>query len=92
MGTDKTITSNRIYLKRPNDEKEASEDDIRQLERSAIAGFNMGKEVYIIEKFPKKFFYFATKIRIEKVADRVASLSAVSNSRLFRVVPSHSVY
>ena len=92
MSMDKTSISNKIYLKRPNDENEANEDDIRQLERSAIAGFNMGKEVYIIEKFPKKIFYFATKIRIEKVVDRVKSLSALSNSRLFKVVPSHSVY
>lgn len=87
-----TVINNKIYFTRPNKDKEASEDDIKQFEKTAIADVNRGKEVYIIEKFPKKFFYMATKIRIEKAEENVASLSALSNSRLFRVFSNNSLY
>jgi len=89
---DGTIQGNKVYLTRPNKEKAASEDEIRQLERSANSYFNMGKEVYIVEKFPKNFFYFATKIRLQKVVDRVKSMPAISNAMLFRIVPSNSMH
>lgn len=83
---------NKIYFTRVNKEKAANEDEIKRFEKSAISDFSRGKEVYIIEKFPKKFFHLATKIRIEKVVDPVSSLSALSNSRLFRVVSANSMY
>ncbi len=84
--------SDRIYFTRANKEKEADEDEIRSFEKSALSDFKRGKEVYIIEKFPKKFFHLATKIRIEKVVERVSSLSPLSNSRLFRVISANSIY
>lgn len=84
--------NNRIYFTRPNKEKEANEDEIKSFEKSALSDFKRGKEVYIIEKFPKKFFHLATKIKIEKVVGRVSSLSPLSNSRLFRVLSANSIY
>jgi hypothetical protein len=87
-----TSMDDTIYFTRLNKEKEASEDEIKSFEKSAISDFSKGKEVYIIEKFPKKFFYFATKIKIEKVVDPVPSLSTLSNSRLFKVVSTGSIY
>lgn len=83
---------NKIYFTRFNKGKEANEDDIKRFEKSAISDLRRGKEVYIIEKFPKKFFQLATKIRIEKVIDPVSSLSAISNSRLFKVISTCSIY
>lgn len=83
---------NKVYFTRFNKEKEANEDEIRRFEKSALSDFGRGKEVYIIEKFPKKFFQLATKIRIEKVAETVASLSAISNTRLFKVISTCSIY
>lgn len=83
---------NKIYLTRFNKGKEANEDEVKRFEKSALSAFARGKEVYIIEKFPKKFFQLATKIRIEKVVDNVSSLSALSNSRLFKVVLTGSIY
>ena len=82
----------KVYFTRPNKGKEASEDEIKSFEKSALADFSQGKDVYIIEKFPKRFFHFATKIQIEKVIEPVSSLSAVSNSRLFKVVARHGLY
>lgn len=86
------MLSNKIYLTRPNKDIEANEDDVKRFEKFALADFKMGKDVYIIEKFPKKFYYFATKIRIEKVVEPISSLSAVSNSRLFKVISTSSIY
>ena len=83
---------NKIYFTRLNKGKPATEDEIKRFEKSALSDLGRRKEVYIIEKFPKKFFYFATKIRLEKVVESVSSLSAVSNSRLFKVVSTHSIY
>lgn len=83
---------NMIYFTRPNKEKEASEDEVKSFEKYATSDFNRGKEVYIIEKFPKRFFYFATKIRLKKVVDYVSSLSALSNSRLFKVIFTNNIY
>jgi len=84
--------SNRIYFTRANKEKEADEGEIKSFEKSALSDFKRGKEVYIIEKFPKKFFHLATKIRIEKVVGNVSSLSPLSNSRLFQVFSANSIY
>lgn len=83
---------NKIYFTRINKEKGAGEDEIKRFEKSALSDLGRGKDVYIIEQFPKKFFCFATKIRLEKVAEPVSSLSELSNSRLFRVVSTHSMY
>jgi len=83
---------NKIYFTRLNKEKGASEDEVKSFEKSAISDFRRGKEVYIIEKFPKKFFYYATQIRLEKVVDSVSSLSALSNSRLFKVVSTPNIH
>ena len=87
-----TVINNKIYFTRPNKDEEANEDDIKSFEKTAIADVNRGKEVFIIEKFPKKFFYMATKIRIEKVDEPVAALSDLANSRLFKVVSNNSLY
>ncbi len=83
---------NKIYFTRHNKEKEANTDDIRRFEKSAIADICRGKEVFIIEKYPKKFFQLATRIRIEKAVETVASLSATSNARLFKVILTGSIY
>ncbi|HLD58865.1 MAG TPA: hypothetical protein VI977_04470 [archaeon] len=84
--------NDRIYFTRANKEKAATPEEIRVFEKSALADFDKGKEVYIIEKFPKKFFYFATKIKIEKVEEPISTLSAASNSMLFKVVSANSLY
>jgi len=83
---------NRVFFTRPNKGKEASEEEIRRFEKSALSDFSQGKEVFIIEKFPKRFFHHATKIRLEKVTEPIPSLSALSNSRLFKVVSTYSLY
>lgn len=83
---------NRIYITRPNKEKEANQEEIKQVEKSAISYFNRGNQVYIIEKFPKKFFQLAAKIRIEKVIEPVSSLSKLSNSRLFKISLANNNY
>lgn len=77
---------NKVYFTRFNEDKIASENEIHSFEKSALSDFTRGKEVYIIEKFPKKFFGYATKIKLEKVEESVSSLSAIANSRLFKVV------
>jgi|SRR3989338_5124414 len=84
--------NDKIYFTRANKEKEADEDEIKSFEKCALSDFKRGNEVYIIEKFPKKFFHLATKIKIEKVVENVSSLSPISNSRLFRVVSANSIY
>ncbi len=83
---------NKIYLTRRNEELVATEDDIKLFEKSALFEFAKGNDVYIIEKFPIKFFGHATKIRLQKVSVPVSSLSEESNSRLFKVVSAHSIY
>lgn len=88
----KANSGNKIYVTRQNKEKEANEEEIKDFEKTAMADFKKGKDVYLIEKFPKKFYYFATKIRIEKVVEPVSSLSAVSNSRLFKVISTDNIY
>ncbi len=80
-----------IYLTRPNKETEADEDDIKRFEKSAISNFNLGNRVYLIEKFPKKFFQLATKIRIEKASEHFSSLSEQSNSMLFKVFLTNNI-
>lgn len=87
-----TSIDNKIYFTRFNKGKAASEEEIQLFEKSALSDFTRGKEVYIIEKFPKKFFSHATKIRLEKVDEPVSSLSALSNSRLFKVVSHYREY
>ena len=82
---------NEIYFTRYNKDQEATGDDIRRFEKSAISDMGRGKKVFIIEKFPKKFFQLATKIRIEKVEEKVSSLSVASNSRLFKVIRTGSI-
>jgi len=82
----------RVYVTRPNKEKEADQDEIKKFEKSALSYFGRGNQVYIIEKFPKKFFQLATKIRIEKATEPVSSLSALSNSRLFKVILTNKFY
>lgn len=86
------MLDNKIYFTRPNKDEMAKEDEIKRFEKSALSDFSRGKEVYIIEKFPKNFFYFATKIRLEKVTEPVPSLSEASNSHLFKVVTTHNIY
>ncbi len=81
-----------MYCTRQNKGVEATEDDIRRFEKSAIANIGQGKEVYLIEKYPKRFFHRATRIRIEKVAEKVASLSKGSNARLFKVFLTGNIY
>ncbi len=83
---------NTVYFTRHNKEEEANADDIRRFEKSAISDIGRGKIVFIIEKYPKKFFQLATRIRIEKVVEKVASLSALSNSRLFKVILTGDIY
>ena len=83
---------NKIYFTRPNSTQEATEDEVKRFEKSALADFSRGKEVYIIEQFPRKFFGYATKIRLEKVIEPTIALSPVSNSFLYRVVSTHSMY
>lgn len=83
---------NKVYLTRNNKNREADGDDIKRFEKTAIADINRGREVYLIEKYPKKFFQLATRIRIEKVAEIVASLPAISNARLFKVFLTNSIY
>ncbi len=82
----------RIYITRPNKAKEANQDEIKQFEKTALSYAGRGNQVYLIERFPKKFFQFATKIKIEKVIEPISSLSALSNSRLFKVVLTHNTY
>ena len=79
------IVDNKIYFTRQNKEEEATEENIRHFEKSAISDVQRGKEVFIIEKFPKKFFQLATRIRIEKVVENIPSLSVKSNTRLFKI-------
>lgn len=83
---------NIVYHTRSNKDVAASEDDVKRFEKTALADFARGKKVYLIEAFPKKFFYYATKIRLEKVSEPVASLSELSNSQLFKVVSTHNIY
>ena len=83
---------NKIYFTRANKNIAANEDEIKQFEKSTLSNFSKKKEVYIIERFPKKFYYYATKIRIEKVAKRDSFLSPLSNSRLFQVFPTQSIF
>ena len=83
---------NDIYFTRVNKGKEANEDEIRKFEKSALSDFGRGNKVFIIEKFPKKFFQLATRIKIEKVVEPVSSLSVLSNSRLFKVVSANIIY
>lgn len=77
---------NRIYITRMNKDEQANSDDIRRFEKSAISEIGRGKKVFIIEKFPQKFFQLATRVRIEKTVEKVASLSAASNAKLFKVL------
>lgn len=83
---------NKIYFTRLNKDKAAGEDEIKRFEKSALSDLGRGKDLYIIEQFPKSFFYFASKVKLEKTVDAVSSLSELSNSRLFRVVTTHSMY
>ena len=85
-------TGNQIVFTRNNKETPANEEEIKQFEKTALSGFGRGKEVFIIEQFPKSFFYFASKIRLEKVAAPVSTLSEQSNSRLFKVLSTHSMF
>jgi len=83
---------NDIYFTREKKNQEASVEEIQKFERSAIMDFGRGNRVYIIEKFPKKFYQLATRIKLEKVMEPVATLSELSNSRLFKVVSANSLY
>ena len=83
---------NKIYFTRTNKDQEANEEEIKRFEKSALADFGRGNEVFIIEKLPKKFFHYATKVRIEKVDESDPSLSELSNSMLFQVFSTHSMY
>ncbi len=84
--------TNKVFFTRPNNEQEASEEEVIRFEKSALADVHRGRDVYIIEQFPRKFFGYATKIRLEKVIQPVATLSELSNSRLYRVVSTHNIY
>ena len=83
---------NKIYFTRRNKGKEATNENIRHFEKSALSDIQRGKEVFIIEKFPKKFFQLATRIRIEKVVENVPLLSSRANARLFKVFRTGSIY
>ncbi len=87
-----SMDDNKIYFTRYNKELEATEDEIKRFEKSALSDFDRGKQVFIIEKFPKKFFNLATKIKLEKVEEPDSTLSELSNSRLFKVVSAFSIY
>jgi hypothetical protein len=81
-----------IYFTRENKNKEASAEEVGKFERSAISDFGRGNRVFIIEKFPKKFYQFAALIKLEKAIEPVSTLSALSNSRLFKVVLANRIY
>ncbi|MDO8625769.1 MAG: hypothetical protein Q7R47_06815 [Candidatus Diapherotrites archaeon] len=83
---------NKIYVTRENKERVATEDEIKRFEKSALADFAKGKDVYLIEAFPNKFFGYATKIRLERVMIGISTLSDESNSHLFKVVATGSIY
>jgi len=87
-----TMDSNKIYITRPNKDTEATPEEIQRFEKTTLADFGRGKDVYLIEKFPKRFFIHATKIKLEKVDEPVSTLSDESNSRLFRVLSTYSIY
>ena len=82
----------KIYFTRPNKDQEANAEEVKSFEKSALSNFKRGNEVYIIEKFPRQFFQFSTKIKMEKITDPVPTLSPLSNSRLYRAVSTHSIY
>lgn len=83
---------NKIYFTRTKKDVVADEDEIFRFEKSALSDIGRGKDVYIIEQFPKKFFNYAAKIKLEKVTEQDITLSELSNSRLFRVTSRHSLY
>ena len=64
----------------------------KNISKALITIYDKPAISYIIEKFPKRFFYFATQIRIEKVVSSVSSLSRLSNSRLFKVISKNSIH
>lgn len=81
-----------VFFTRPNKDVAASQEDILRFEKSALSDLGRGKEVYIIELFPRRFFSYAVKIRLEKVVEPIASLPALSNQHLFRVFSTNSIY
>jgi len=83
---------NRVYYTRPNKEKAATEDEIIRFEKFVLADIHRGKQFFIIEEFPIKFFGYATKIRLQKVMEPVGTLSEESNGRLYKVVSTSSIY
>ena len=82
---------NDVYFTRENKNIEANSEEVLKFERSAVLDFGRGNRVFIIEKFPKKFFQFATRIKLEKVIEPLSTLSPLSNSRLFKVVSANSI-
>ncbi|MFH0954811.1 MAG: hypothetical protein V1777_01795 [Candidatus Micrarchaeota archaeon] len=83
---------NKVYFTRTKKDEAADEDEIFRFEKSALSDIGRGKDVYIIEQFPRKFFNYAAKIKLEKVIEPVVTLSELSNSRLFHVTSRHSLY
>jgi hypothetical protein len=83
---------NKVYLTRANKEKVATEDEVKQFEKSAIAQLSKGKDVYLIEAFPNKFFGYATRIRLEKEVVSVSTLTETANTQLFKVVATGNIY
>ena len=83
---------NKVYFTRAKKNEIADEDEIFRFEKSALSDIGRGKDVYIIEQFPKKFFHYAGKIKLEKVTEPDATLSEADNLRLFRVTSRHSMY
>lgn len=83
---------NDIYFTRENKNTEANAEEVQKFERSALLDFGRGNRVFLIEKFPKRFYQLATRIKLEKVNEPVLTLSALSNSRLFKIVTANSIY
>lgn len=83
---------NKIYFTRTKKDEPADEEEIHRFEKSALSDIGRGHDVYIIELFPKRFFNYAIKIKLEKVTEIDSSQSEDANSRLFRVTSRHSLY
>lgn len=83
---------NKIYLTRPNKENAATEDEVKGIEKSALSEFSRKKDVYIVEKFPIRFFQYATKIKIEKVSEPDATLSELANTQLFKITTTNNIF
>lgn len=82
----------RVFLPKLRQGKHASGEDILRFEALAVYNLREGREVFTIEPFPKRYFYYLSKIRLEKVVERDPTLDDASNAQLFRVVLTGNIY